>query len=347
MHEQHDTPFYPTITEKGGYIYQGIPGYEGHLQKELALLAKEAGSGNNFQAWGSFVTAHLPPDLARSVFWHRNLWLKPTEIHFNSIGEAAKALRAIQGAWASVPYTQFRRAHLIAEKLPKVPNKKRPFPWKLPATPLGSWALRDANTLIASPACTSPFPGGIIEFEEDREGPPSRAYLKLWEALVRLRHMPAKGETCLDAGASPGGWTWALSRLGASVTACDRAPLDERIAAMPGVRFICSDAFSIKPKDFGPVDWIFSDVICYPGRLFDWVNRWLDSGLCSNFVCTIKMQGSTESSELPNGVDFDTPRRFASIPGSLVVHLHHNKHELTWMKVPNAPLEKHPHSADN
>jgi 23S rRNA (cytidine2498-2'-O)-methyltransferase len=30
--------------------------------------------------------------------------------------------------------------------------------------------------------------------------------------------------------------------------------------------------------------------------------------------------------------DFDTPRRFAAIPGSRVVHLYHNKHELTWMK---------------
>jgi len=337
MHEQHGTPLPAKITGKNVYIYQSIPGYEGHLQKELDLLAKEAGEvgfENNLEVWGPFVTAHLPPDLACSAFWHRNIWLKPMEIRFNSIGEAAKALRAIQGAWSPAPYTQFRRAHLIAEKLPKVPAKKRPFPWKLPETPIGSWTLRDANTLLASPECGSPFPGGIIEFEEDREGPPSRAYLKLWEAFVRLRRMPGKGDNCLDAGASPGGWTWALSRLGASVTACDRSPLDERVAAMPGVSFVRRDAFSIKPEEFGPVDWIFSDVICYPGRLFDWVNMWLDSGLCSNFVCTIKMQGSAESGLLPNGVDFDTPRRFAAIPGSQVVHLYHNKHELTWIKAP-------------
>ena len=338
MHEDRDPHLPAANTGKRKYIYQSIPGYEGHLQHELSRLANEAGEVNDdgtIEVWGSFVTAHLPPDLAASAFWHRNLWLNPTEIRFTSISEAAKALRAIQGAWSPAPYTQFRRAQLISEKLPKVSGslKKRPFPWKLPETPLGSWTLRDANTLIASAECTSPFPGGIIEFEEDRDGPPSRAYLKLWEALVRLKRMPAKGETCLDAGASPGGWTWALSRLGASVTACDRSPLDERIAAMPGVNFIKGDAFSIKPEDFGHVDWIFSDVICYPSRLFDWVNRWLDSGRCSNFVCTIKMQGSAESSSLPHGIDFDTPRRFAAIPGSRVVHLHHNKHELTWMKV--------------
>jgi 23S rRNA (cytidine2498-2'-O)-methyltransferase len=89
------------------------------------------------------------------------------------------------------------------------------------------------------------------------------------------------------------------------------------------VRFIKHDAFTLKPEDIGPVSWLFCDVICYPPRLFTWIEKWLASGLCNNFVCTIKMQGSA---------DFDTPRRFAAIPGSRVVHLYHNKHELTWLK---------------
>jgi 23S rRNA (cytidine2498-2'-O)-methyltransferase len=43
------------------------------------------------------------------------------------------------------------------------------------------------------------------------------------------------------------------------------------------------------------------------------------------------MQGGTAESAA-NILDFDTPRLFAAIPGSKVVHLYHNKHELTWMK---------------
>jgi 23S rRNA (cytidine2498-2'-O)-methyltransferase len=41
------------------------------------------------------------------------------------------------------------------------------------------------------------------------------------------------------------------------------------------------------------------------------------------------MQGTVDA----DAVDFDTPRRFAAIPGGAVVHLYHNKHELTWMKL--------------
>jgi 23S rRNA (cytidine2498-2'-O)-methyltransferase len=48
------------------------------------------------------------------------------------------------------------------------------------------------------------------------------------------------------------------------------------------------------------------------------------SGRVRNFVCTIKFQGET---------DHETARRFAQIPGSRVMHLHHNKHELTWFKL--------------
>ena len=41
-----------------------------------------------------------------------------------------------------------------------------------------------------------------------------------------------------------------------------------------------------------------------------------------NFVCTIKFQGET---------DHQSAASFAAIPGAQVLHLHHNKHELTFM----------------
>jgi 23S rRNA (cytidine2498-2'-O)-methyltransferase len=307
-----------------GRVYHTVSGFEDHLEKELA---RTAGAVSGHETWGPLL---YYPDNEQQAFWHQNIWLNPVKIEFDSIGEAAKALRSIQRNWYPVFFTQFRRGALIAEKLPPVSVKPRPFPWDLPAVPMGAFTLLDANTMIAASNCTSPFPGGAIEFEEDKSGPPSRAYLTCWEAMTRLRRRPAAGERCLDAGASPGGWTWALARLGAEITAVDRAPLDEGIAAMPGVAFIKHAAFTLKPEDIGPLDWLFCDVACYPPRLYEWIEKWLASGLCKNFVCTIKMQGKLDANE-NSEPDFDTPRRFAAIPGSQVVHLYHNKHELTWL----------------
>jgi len=309
-----------------GPVYQSVPGFEDHLKEELRFISASLNGpdlSSRLEQWGPlfYLDTQLPE--GAQVFWRLNTWFNPQKIEFESINEAACALREIQRNWAPVLFTQFRRGSLISSKLPPIVQKKRPFPWLLPEAPMGAWTLLDEHTMIASPRCSSPFPGGAILFEEDREGPPSRAYLKLREALVRLRRWPGPGERCLDAGASPGGWTWDLSRLGAEVVAVDRASLDERIVGLPGVSFIRHDAFTLKPEEIGPIDWLFCDVVCYPPRLFEWIEKWLASGLCKRFVCTIKMQGDP---------DFDTPRRFAAIPGSEVLHLYHNKHELTWIR---------------
>jgi len=183
--------------------------------------------------------------------------------------------------------------------------------------------LLDNDTIIASASCSSPFPNGEAHFIEDR-APPSRAYLKLWEAFTLLGTRPQPGETCLDLGASPGGWSHVLGKLGAHVIAIDKAPLDPRVLAMPSVEQRKESAFALTPRDIGPVDWLFSDVICYPARLLALIEKFLAAGTARNFICTIKFQGET---------DFATQARFAAIPGSRLIHLHANKHELTWVKV--------------
>jgi len=261
----------------------------------------------------------------RRPYWTRNVWQRPLLVEFGSIGEAASALRSIQRNWAVLPSRLHRRAALIAEKLPPLPSKPKIFPFAPPNVPMGAFTLLDENTMLASPECSSPFPNGEFRFEEDREGPPSRAYRKLWEALILAGEQPIPGERCVDAGASPGGWTWALAGLGVEVLAIDRADLDPRIAALPRVRAMRHDAFTLKPDAIGAVDWLCSDVICYPPALFEWVSSWIESGLARNFVCTIKMQGA--------GFDKTTTDRFAAIPGSRVLHLWHNRHELTWINL--------------
>jgi 23S rRNA (cytidine2498-2'-O)-methyltransferase len=252
------------------------------------------------------------------TYWAQNIWRDLQIISFTSIGDAAKKLRALHGLWAHYPHENIRRAGLIQEKLPFFQPKPLAFPSPLPKAPLGSWTLLDANTLVASAQCSSLLPHGECHFLETKE-PPSRAYLKLWESLTRLGCMPKAGDTCLEIGASPGSWTWVLSALGAKVIAVDRAPLER---TFPNVQFLKQDAFQLQPKDFPDVTWVFSDVICYPEKLLSWIHLWLESNV--NFVCTIKFQGNE---------GYTIVDEFKKIPGSQIVHLFHNKHELTFLKL--------------
>lgn len=283
---------------------------------------------------------------ADEIFWKQLCWEEPFILRFNSIGEAAHILRSIQRNWAHYPVSCFRRAELITAKLPYISKKERNFPYTVPLADMGIWSLLDEHTLLASAKTSSPFPLGLVRFVEDHENPPSRAYLKLWEALCLLDFyyrqavecggfsaetvpqawaLPQSGSRCIDAGACPGGWTWVLHGLGADIVAIDRSPLADTLMNEPRITFMQHDAFTLRPESLGTQDWIFSDVICYPPRLLEWVERWLASGLCKKFVCTIKMQGAP---------DFETVRRFARIPHSKIVHLTANKHELTWLHAP-------------
>ncbi|MFN7195229.1 MAG: SAM-dependent methyltransferase [bacterium] len=258
---------------------------------------------------------------ARPAAWAANVWFDLQRLPIASIGDAARQLRAIQRNWTLPPTGHFRRAALIAESLPPIRQRPHVFPQPQPSAPLGAWTLWEPDMVYAAARCASAFPHGAPVFAEDREGPPNRAYLKLWEALTVLGRHPQPGETCLDLGASPGGWTWVLAKLGARVVAVDKAPLDPRIAAMAGVEQRQESAFGLAPASVGPVDWLFSDIICYPARLLELVARWRETGLARNMVCTLKFQAET---------DHATARAFAAIPGSRLMHLHHNKHELTW-----------------
>ncbi|MGE5269609.1 MAG: SAM-dependent methyltransferase, partial [Thiohalocapsa sp.] len=195
----------------------------------------------------------------RPAAWAQNVWLDPVEMPNASIADAARKLRAIQRNWAPYAPLLHRRAMLIQARLPVVSAKPLEFGMPAPAAPLGSWTLLDAATLLAAPHCTSPFPNGEVHFIEDRSGPPSRAYLKLWEALTLIGQSPLPGEICLDLGSSPGGWSWVLAQLGAQVVSVDKAPLAPAVARLPNVVYRAESAFALDPAAIGPVDWLFSD----------------------------------------------------------------------------------------
>lgn len=312
-----------------GRAWLTVQNFQQNLFDELSIDPSPVNS--NVSVYGDIIYIN---GKSAPTFWHRTVLEKPFIAEFKTIREASDLLRSIQRNWAHYPVACFRRAELIKKTLPFINEKPRPFPCTVPLAPMGIWSLLDNNTLLGSASTSSPFPCGEIHFAEDHVNPPSRAYLKLYEALTWISwlnrtdpssasNIPGPTSRCVDAGACPGGWTWVLDSLGAKVTAIDRTELDARLMDKPDITFVKHDAFTLKPAELGPQDWVCSDVICYPARLLEWVEAWIDSGLCSNFICTIKMQGEA---------DHKVTRAFAAIPGSRVVHLTANKNELTWIR---------------
>jgi 23S rRNA (cytidine2498-2'-O)-methyltransferase len=290
--------------------YLAAEGYAAPLAEEL----RRARVG--LAAWHGRLA--LSPDPPRPAAWALDIWTAPAEIAAPSVKAAADALRAIQRNWSAYGAAHHRRMALIAARLPPVKAPPLRFPAPPPSAHLGAWTLLAPDRMLASATKTSPFVRGECRFVEDHTGPPSRAYLKLFEALTLFGEWPRPGARVLDLGAAPGGWSWALARLGARVIALDKAPLAPEVAAMPGVTWRAGNAFALAPE---PFDWLFSDVIAYPRRLLALVERWIAAGVVPRIVATIKFQGAT---------DHDAAGAFATIPRAQLRHLFHNRHELTF-----------------
>jgi 23S rRNA (cytidine2498-2'-O)-methyltransferase len=294
--------------------YLAADGFEAELDQELELAGVVVDHRH-----GRLRLSESPPTHAA---WAANIWWDAQRLRIGSIGHAARELRARQRNWAVYAPILAGRAGLIADKLPHVSARPLALGQLAPDATLGSWTLLERDVLLAAADCSSPFPNGAPSFVEDRQGPPNRAYLKLWETFARLRRQPGPGDRCLDLGAAPGGWTWLLARTGAEVVAVDKAPLDAEVAARPNVTWSQASAFALDPEAFGPVDWWCSDIIAYPERLLTLVERWLEAGQVRNLVCTVKFKGAT---------DHTTAARFAALPGGQLFHLDQNKHELTFV----------------
>jgi 23S rRNA (cytidine2498-2'-O)-methyltransferase len=261
---------------------------------------------------------HQMPD---HLIWPRNVWRGVRRISIKSISDAVHQLTDIQRNWVLYSTHHHRRAQLIADQLPYISGNRHDFSKSLPSSPLGHWTMIDRDTILAAPNTDEPFPKGQWEFVEDKQNPPNRAYLKIWEALYRFGKMPDDDDRVLDLGAAPGGWTWAMAELGVGVLAVDKADLDPSIAGMNHVSVRQESAFALSPSEFDDITWLISDIACYPDRLLELVRHWINKSKVEHMICTIKLQGDS---------DHDMIQKFAAIPNSWVKHLYHNKHEVTW-----------------
>lgn len=296
--------------------YLAPEGFDSDLKKELKLLNQEviAEHGRLILCSGSAV----------DVVFAQDTWFNVNIVEYSSINNAAELLRSKSKRWSHYSLNNHRRGELILEKVPRVKIKRYDFLEEIPRTPISVFALLSDKEMLVADETACPLPFGEIHFNEDKETPPSRAYLKLWELFTLYGYRPEPGMKTIDVGSCPGGWTWVLQTMGTSVISVDKAPLDPKIGSLPNIEFRKESAFGLRPQHIGKLDWFYSDIICYPSKLYELVMRFRESGLVDNFACTIKFQSET---------DFETMFKFKEIPGSRIVHLSANKHEVTWINV--------------
>lgn len=292
-------------------IYVAKPDYLKELCDELKDVSDVIGN--------LVFSPHINPDICFAL----DVWYEPQIVTFDSISEAAKILRQAGKYWYLYPHENFRRSQLICEQLRKLPPLQRDFPIIEALPDVGIFTLLDKNTLLYAAKRWKSWPMGDCYFNEDKTNPPNRAYLKLWESLTLLNEYPRPGETAFDLGASPGGWTYVMQSLGAEVTAIDKAHLDIKIARLPRVHYQQQSAFALDPAKLpAPIDWVLSDIACYPEKTYDLAMNWIASQNAKRLIFTIKLQGET---------DLATLAKFKAIPQGRVLHLFHNKHEATFI----------------
>lgn len=300
------------MTSYTGYL--AIHKFESELRKELEIKGLKI----TLEKDRLFLVEGDHPQM----IWAQMTAFDLKAVPITSIKDGAKKLKALGRNWGLFTVEHHRRAQLIQEELPKINQKPIPFRHPLPSLPMGFWTLWEPDLMMVASSTSSPFALGEMDFQEDKIMPPSRAYLKLWEFFTVYAPEEISGGTSLDVGSCPGGWTWVLRTLNFDKTiSVDKAPIETRIMDLGQIDFRQESAFGLDPHELGEIDWFCSDIICYPERLLNLVNRFREAKTVKNFVCTIKYQKET---------DWEQTLKFLEIPNSRIVHLHHNKHEVTW-----------------
>jgi 23S rRNA (cytidine2498-2'-O)-methyltransferase len=174
---------------------------------------------------------------------------------------------------------------------------------RLPAERLleETWRAREASATLVE-LCVAPggvmvgsvlarealslSPGGRQRMRRPLDSP-SRAAMKLEEALVNLPFEPGRGEVCVDLGAAPGGWTQRLVARGARVIAVDPAKLMPELVSQPRVEHVQESAFAYTPEE--PVDWLCCDMAWRPLEVAQLLAKWGRRGWASHLVANIKL----------------------------------------------------------
>lgn len=130
--------------------------------------------------------------------------------------------------------------------------------------------------------------GGQQRMRDDADAP-SRSYLKIEEAYQVLGLAPQPGQTVVDLGAAPGGWSYSAAQRKAKVCAVDNGPLKGRAKDHPGIKHDRQDAFKFALPAGKMVDWLLADMVEDPYLVLGLLERWVSRKLCRHFIVNFKI----------------------------------------------------------
>ena len=163
----------------------------------------------------------------------------------------------------------------------------------------------------------------------DDERAPSRSYLKIEEAYIILGREPQTGETVVDLGAAPGGWSFSAAKRGAKVIAVDNGPLKGGAYGHAQIDHRCEDAFNFKPPAGEVFDWMFCDLVEQPHHVMQNIAApWLAGGWCRHFVINLKF-GHVDALGLLAEIRAPGSPFAAHASNLRIRHLYHDREEFT------------------
>lgn len=293
-----ELPRVTLVPEPGTWLWTCRAGFEAQLYEELAwgkkrpillgpaLICSDPFTGENplpqpptFARMGFPIAAVVrsPAEAAEALPDEPTkvqVWVPDTDVANARAGEAA--------AWADTLQAIRSEAHLVDPETP----------WK--ASEHGAWlgqvCLIGAGVGVVGKVrareAMSLSAGGRARMKRTGEAP-SRAAMKLDEALDWYGVSPGKGDLCVDVGSAPGGWTRRLAERGARVWSVDPANLAPDVLKHPRVKHFKESAFDFAPDE--PVDWLFCDMAWRPLEVAQLLGKWARKGWAAQLVANIKL----------------------------------------------------------
>ncbi|MBL9039803.1 MAG: 23S rRNA (cytidine(2498)-2'-O)-methyltransferase RlmM [Archangium sp.] len=274
----------PTV---GRWVWTSREGFEAQLFEELA--------------WAKAKPRALGPALVESDPVRDPAKLVFARMGFQVDALAVSPLEVKWPAGALLPQVWVPDATLANGWASRTKDWEAQLHERHPGGPDTPWKAHEANGFLGQVCLVTPELAavGLVRAREAmslsaggrtrmrRGEAPSRAAMKLDEALEWYGVSPGKGDACVDLGAAPGGWTRKLLERGARVLAIDPGPLAEDIRANSKVRHVRASAFGFEPPE--SVDWLFCDMAWRPLEVSQLLAKWSRRSWATHLVANIKL----------------------------------------------------------